>query len=170
MKNNFKAILVILIAGSLITLVSCDQGKKYQKAENEQIQVYLAQRPGQNYQLKESGLYFLDSIPGTGIMPITHDTAYIMYTAKFIDGTIYDSNILLNSTDTLIRPVNEGWLIAGIDEGITYMRVGGRATFLVPSKLAYGAAGAPPYISGYQPLVFDIRLVRVKRGPGIATY
>ena len=96
-------------------------------------------------------------------MPIMHDTAYLKYTEKFLDGTIYDTNV--GTTDTLIRPVAEGWIVYGIDEGITYMKEGGKTTFLVPSKLAYGASGSYS-IPGYTALLFDIELVRVKPGPG----
>jgi FKBP-type peptidyl-prolyl cis-trans isomerase FkpA len=166
MKRNSKTSLILLTTAFLITLVSCNLSEKFEKAEAEEVQFYLAQRPSQNYQLKPSGLYFYDSIPGTGIMPVTHDTVYIKYTVKFLDGTIYNSNILNNRTDTLVCPINEGWLISGLDEGITYMKTGGMATFLVPSKLAYGKAGLSPYIGGYQALVFQIRLVRVKPSLG----
>ena len=166
MKRNPKTILILFTTIFLTTLVSCNLSKKYEKAEADEIQFYLAQRPGQNYQLKPSGLYFLDSIPGTGRQAITHDTVYIKYTGKFIDGTIFDSNILNSRTDTLVFPANEGWMISGFDEGITYMKVGGRATLLIPSKLAYGTAGYPPYIGGYEPLIFELRLVKVIPGSG----
>ena len=60
----------------------------------------------------------------------------------------------------------EGALIYGFDEGITFMKAGGKATLLVPSNLAYGASGNGYGIPGYTPLLFDVELVRVKPGPG----
>lgn len=166
MKNNFKAILLIPIAGFLITLVSCDPSKKYQKEEEESIQAYVDQNAGLNLELKPSGLYYSEVTTGTGIMPVTHDTVYVKYTGKFLNESVFDSNILDNNPDTLVFPLNEGWVIAGFDEGLNYMKVGGTSTFLVPSKLGFGAAGNYPYINGYEPLIFEVRLVRVKRGPG----
>ena len=64
----------------------------------------------------------------------------------------------------------EGYVIKGFDEGITYMKVGGRSLLLIPSKLAYGTSGYYTYdasgnysgIPGYTPLLFDITLARVK--------
>ena len=56
-------------------------------------------------------------------------------------------------------------LIAGFDEGITYMKEGGKATFLIPSKLAYGTSGYYT-IPGYTPLLYDVQLVKVIPGPG----
>ncbi len=81
---------------------------------------------------------------------------HIFFTAgTYLDGTQFDTNI--GTTDTLVRPVNEGWLIAGVDEAITYMRVGGKAKVIVPSNLGY---------FNYVPFHFDIYLVRLVPGPG----
>jgi hypothetical protein len=112
------------------------------------------------FQLKSSGLYYLDLLIGTGPAPATHDTAYVKYTGKFLDGTVFDSND--DIADTLIFPVNEGYLIAGFEEGITYMKEGGIALFLMPSKLAYGPEGYY-IIPGYTPLLYRVALVKVKK-------
>jgi FKBP-type peptidyl-prolyl cis-trans isomerase len=54
-----------------------------------------------------------------------------------------------------------GSVIAGWDQGIPGMRVGGTRTLLVPSSLAYGSRGQgsiPPNAA----LVFDIELLNVQ--------
>ena len=162
-KKYYQSILLFLAVVLMLSLGSCDPSKKYEKAERESIQNYLNSNSDLNFELKPSGLYYHEVLAGTGRMPIMHDTAYLKYTEKFLDGTIYDTNV--GTTDTLIRPVAEGWIVYGIDEGITYMKEGGKTTFLVPSKLAYGSSGSYS-IPGYTALLFDIELVRVKPGPG----
>lgn len=166
-RKNKKVILLFITALVLVTLVSCNPSKKYEDEEKASIQNYLSQNSDKNFVLKPSGLYYLDVITGTGDIARKHDTAYVKYTGMFLDGTVYDSNSeIYGITDTLIFPVDEGWKITGFDEGITYMRVGGSATLLIPSSLAYGAAGFYPYIPGYSPLLLDIQLVKVKLGLG----
>jgi hypothetical protein len=44
------------------------------------------------------------------------------------------------------------------------MKEGGSATFLIPSKLAYGTQGYYT-IPGYTPLLYDVQLVKVIPGP-----
>ncbi len=162
-KMNIQKILLSLAAAVLILLVSCDPARKYEKDEQSKIQDYLGSNPNLNFEHKPSGLYYLDVQVGTGPSPVTHDTAYAKYTAKFLDGTVIDTNV--GMADSLIFPVAEGWLIPGFDEGITYMKEGGKAIFLVPSSLAYGPTGSYP-LPGYTPLLYDVELLRVKPGPG----
>jgi len=155
---------IILFGVILITAVSCKVSKKYEDEERAEIDNYLANHPDLAFELKPSGLYYLEVEIGPGELTVTHDTAFIMYTGMYLDGTVFDTNV--GTEDTLIFPVDEGWVLLGFDEGITYMRDGGKAKFLVPSNLAYGSTGWYP-IPGYTPLLFDVELVRLIPGPGL---
>lgn len=156
---------VIFPVSIIISLTSCLKStKELEQEEAAKIQNYLIANPSLNFDLKESGLYYLEVETGTGLPANTHDTAYVLYTAKFLDGTELDSNV--GTDDTLIFPVDEGYIISGFDEGVTYMREGGESLFLIPSKLAYGSTGDYYSIPGYTPLLFNVWLVRLKQGPG----
>jgi FKBP-type peptidyl-prolyl cis-trans isomerase len=161
-KKNRLTTLMLIFTVIYITLVSCDPSKKYEKEEEALIQNYLLSNLNLKFELQPSGLYYLTIQEGTGITPVKSDTAWIKYTGKFLNGDIFDTNI--GTTDTLVRPVDEGWIIKGFDEALTLMKVGEKAMFLLPSKLAYGPSGYY-IIGGFTPLLFDIELVKVKRGP-----
>jgi FKBP-type peptidyl-prolyl cis-trans isomerase FkpA len=158
---KFKLFAAVVI--SLILLSSCNPTEKYEKEEAAKIQAYLDDNPDLVFQLKESGLYYLEVLTGPGPLAVEHDTAYVMYTGKYLNGTVFGTNTGPDD-DTLIFPVYEGWLIPGFDEGITYMREGGKATFLMSSDLGYGNSGY--YMAAYTPLLFDVELVKLTPGPG----
>ena len=162
-RSFFNAAFISLATVLFLSLGSCNPGNKLQEQEDADILGYLNNNSNLNFVQKTSGLYYLEVLAGTGELPAKSDTAYIMYTGKLIDGTVFDTNV--GTTDTLVRPVSEGWLIAGVDEGISYLKVGGKALLLIPSKLGYGPSGYY-YIPGYCPLLFDIELVRLVPGPG----
>jgi FKBP-type peptidyl-prolyl cis-trans isomerase len=163
---HLKYLLFALLSLSLVQLVSCGTDTKaLEQKEANEIQSYLNHNPDINFVLKESGLYYYEKNAGTGLQANTHDTAYVMFTLKKLDDTQLFTNV--GTTDTLVLIVNEGFMISGFDEGITYMKVGGNSTFLVPSKLAYGNTGNyAGTIAGYTPLVFEVLLARIKPGPG----
>jgi FKBP-type peptidyl-prolyl cis-trans isomerase FkpA len=160
-KKYFHSGQLVVAAGVLIFLVSCNPAAKYEKTERESIATYIDAHPG--FTKEASGLYYMDVTVGTGVTPATHDTAFLRYTGKFLSGTVFDTNVGSTYTDWKF-PVGEGYAIAGVDEAVNYMKVGGKATLVIPSSLAYGSQGYYT-ISGYTPLLFDIELVKVTSGP-----
>lgn len=153
----------IMAAIIAISGVSCNMTKKYEREEKEKIQNYITEHPEYDFVLKESGLYYADVVIGTGIHAATHDTAYVKYTGKYLDNRIFETNVSID--DTLIFPINEGWLnLVGFDEGITYMNEGGEAIFLIPSSIGYGNAGY--YMPAWTPVLFEVNLVKIEPHSG----
>jgi FKBP-type peptidyl-prolyl cis-trans isomerase len=153
----FKSLFAVSLVILLISAVSCDPSKKYEEDEKNAITSYLLDNSTLTYELKPSGLYYLEVKAGEGLLAETHDTAYVIYKGMFLDGTAFDTNA---GKDTLVFPVNEGWMIPGFDESITYMKEGGKAQVIIPSKLGYGPSGYY-MIGGYTPLLYDIELARL---------
>ena len=161
-KNQLYLVLFLFVG---ITVVSCNKKNEFEERELQQISEFLENNPALSFEKKPSGLYYMEQIPGTGIVPIKFDTAYVRYTGKFLDGTIFDSNI--GTSTPLMVLIGSPSIIQGFNEGLTYMKSGGKSLILLPSSLGYGSIGN--YyggISGYTPLLFEIQLVLVKPGKG----
>jgi peptidylprolyl isomerase len=58
--------------------------------------------------------------------------------------------------------LGKGQVIAGWDQGVAGMRVGGRRKLTIPSAMAYGARGAGGAIEPHEPLVFVVDLLKVE--------
>ncbi len=103
----------------------------------------------------KSGMYYIETQEGTGQAVITGDTVWVNFEARFLNGTV------LQASDTA-RPYyfqqGTGSVIDGFDEGVSYMKRGGEATFIIPSWLAYGSSGNYG-IPGYTTIVYDVRLL-----------
>jgi FKBP-type peptidyl-prolyl cis-trans isomerase FkpA len=163
---NKKSLIFLLSSLSiLISIVSCNETNKFEKAEQEEIDAYLARNSNLNFERKPSGLYYLQVVAGTGRVPVKYDTAFVRYTGKYLDGKTFDTNV--GSAKAMQVLIGGTGTIQGFSEGLSYMVTGGKSIFLIPSSLGYGSVGN--YyggISGYTPLLFEVELVQVKAGKG----
>jgi len=160
-RNTLRHLIMLSGICVMVLLSSCDPTRNKEDLEAQEelkIQSFLSANDTLDFERKTSGLYYLDLVVGTGPLAETDDTAYMFYAMQYLSGSIFDTN--METTDTLIFPVNRGTLILGFEEGVTYMREGGKSIFLVPSILAYGSVGTY-YISPYTPFIFQTHLVKL---------
>jgi peptidylprolyl isomerase len=108
------------------------------------------------------GLEISDIVVGTGPEAVHGSTVAVKYVGAFYGtGEVFDSSWSRGAEDTLPVPLGAGRVIAGFDQAITGMHVGGRRMAVIPSDLGYGPNGQGP-IPGGATLVFIIDLVEVR--------
>ena len=107
-----------------------------------------------------SGLQYQDITVGTGQEAKAGDTVSVHYTGYLEDGTKFDSSV--DRGEPFSFTLGTGGVIAGWDEGVAGMRVGGTRKLIIPPELAYGEQGAgggliPPNAT----LTFDVELLSI---------
>jgi peptidylprolyl isomerase len=125
-----------------------------------------AQTPGRTM-TTASGLKIIDSKVGTGPTPKSGQTCVMHYTGWLYDesakdhkGKKFDSSVDRN--EPFEFAIGRGNVIAGWDEGVATMKVGGKRTLIIPPQLGYGARGAGGVIPPNATLIFDVELLGVK--------
>jgi peptidylprolyl isomerase len=111
-----------------------------------------------------SGLQTIDSVVGTGASPKPGQICVMHYTGWLYEngqkGKKFDSSVDRN--EPFEFPIGKGRVIAGWDEGVATMKVGGKRTLIIPPQLGYGARGAGGVIPPNATLMFDVELLGVK--------
>lgn len=102
-----------------------------------------------------------DVVLGTGTEATAGKTVTVAYTGWLYSATATDHKGTQFDTGTFTFVLGQGQAIAGFDQGVTGMKVGGKRTLLIPSSLGYGSSGngAIPPNAG---LVFDVALTVVQ--------
>lgn len=104
-----------------------------------------------------SGLQYVDDVVGKGAVAKAGQKARVHYTGTLTSGLKFDSSRDRNEPFEFTLGARQ--VIAGWDEGVAGMRVGGRRTLTVPPALGYGAQGAGGTIPPNATLIFDIELL-----------
>jgi FKBP-type peptidyl-prolyl cis-trans isomerase FkpA len=147
------------------------QGLALKKEEPAKIKAYIAHQKLNVTETADS-LYYVVTQQGTGPKPVVGDTVVVNYTGRMLNGKVFDTSV----KDTAVKgklpvdpmrqykaihiPVGEKRVIAGWDEGLLLLNKGSKASFVIPSSLAYGERGVS-IIGPFTPLAFDVELVDI---------
>ena len=108
------------------------------------------------------GIYFIEEKRGTGASIRKGDVVSVHYVGKFLDGTRFDDTRRNNAPFTFTKGDPEQ-VLAGFEIGVELMKKGGKAKFIIPSRLGFGEKGSttgiiPPFAT----LVYDVEIIDVR--------
>ena len=110
------------------------------------------------------GLKYTDTKTGDGTVARSGNKVSVHYTGWLSDngakGKKFDSSVDRGQPFQFTLGAKQ--VIAGWDEGVAGMKVGGKRTLTIPPELGYGARGAPGAIPPNSTLIFDVELLQVQ--------
>jgi len=140
-------------------------------AEKKQIEMMLAMQKEEASSISKyiidnkitvkptaDGIYYIETLKGKGENITEGKNVKVMYTGKFTDGNVFDSNMKPGG-QPLEFLVGEHKMIPGMEKAVIMMKKGGKGTVIIPSSLAYGNGGGQ--MKPYATLIFDIEVVDV---------
>ena len=167
----------------MLSCVDSDQTQEViLQRDKEAIEEFLKENPissVKEYSAPIEGFYMLwqVSTKETRNNLLRGDTVSVNYVGKTLDKKIFDTSIeqvardngIFNSTrkyQPLRYAIGYGFTITGFEFALSMMHAGEKATVIFPSRLGYGsqASGGIPANS---PLIFELELVQVKKGPNL---
>ena len=112
----------------------------------------------------ESGLQYEELTVGDGPVVVAGQNVTVHYTGWLRNedgsaGAKFDSS--KDRNDPFEFPLGAGRVIAGWDEGVQGMKIGGKRKLIIPAGLGYGARGAGGAIPPNATLIFEVELLGV---------
>ena len=107
----------------------------------------------------ESGLQIEEITVGNGESAVAGQYVSVHYTGWLTNGSKFDSS--KDRNEAFEFPLGQRNVIAGWDEGVQGMRVGGVRKLTIPPHLGYGARGAGGVIPPNATLVFEVELLEI---------
>ncbi|MBK7023854.1 MAG: FKBP-type peptidyl-prolyl cis-trans isomerase [Sulfuritalea sp.] len=104
-----------------------------------------------------SGLVIEEVLVGEGAEARAGQMVSVHYTGWLTDGTKFDSS--KDRNEPFEFPLGARHVIAGWDEGVQGMKIGGTRKLTIPAALGYGARGAGGVIPPNATLVFEVELL-----------
>ena len=111
-----------------------------------------------NMTRKTDNLYVQDIVVGTGAEAVAGRVIRVTYTGWLINGNRFDTNV---GGAAFSFTLGAQQVIAGWDQGVLGMKVGGKRKLVIGSALGYGNQGQGP-IPANATLVFDVELLGVQ--------
>lgn len=160
------SIFVALVVGalSLSTLngcTKCSKSKDDSGGQSGQTPADAVQGdPVQDTPGAPGSIEIVDISTGSGADAVDGARITVHYTGTLENGTKFDSSIDRNSPFSFT--LGQGQVIAGWDQGVKGMKVGGKRKLVIPPQLAYGERGVGGVIPPNATLVFEIELLNVE--------
>lgn len=126
--------------------------------ENAEIDNFIKQKKW-NMVESSTGLRYMIYHYQAGEKAKLGKVATIAYTEKLLDGTVIYSSAK-NGLKSFV--IGHSRMPAGLEEGIILLKVGEKAKFILPSRLAYGLSGDGRKIPPNVPIIFDVELIQLK--------
>jgi len=132
--------------------------------DDKLIQEFLAVNNIKDAKRTESGLYYVIQKQGEGPNAVAGQKATVNYTGRNLKGETFDSNVdpAFNHVSPFEFNLGQHQVIQGWDEGVALMNKGTKATFYIPSSMAYGPQARSEQIPANAVLIFDVELVDFK--------
>jgi FKBP-type peptidyl-prolyl cis-trans isomerase len=161
---------VVKVDVKLERILAAEEYKKIQeeelaKAEDLDIEEYkmLKKFMTDNYpgkDAKSNGLYFIEEKPGAGPAAGSGKTVVVSYKGAFLNGRQFD----VTAAPLEFTIGQQGQVIKGLECGICLMKEGGKAKFILPSQLAFGASGSSTgIVPPFTPVIYEVELLKVKQ-------
>lgn len=166
-KMKFRLNMVLVILTFTIFASCLDSGFETPPPTEQEEQLilnaYLDNLHSEGFDVDTTslGIYYVTLETGEGDFPAIGDSLEVGYAAYFTDGKLFDASDLYKENGTFEFILGETPMIEGWNNGMSVINKNAKVQLIIPSKFAYGSAGAG-IIPPYKTLIFVVEMLEIK--------
>ncbi len=158
-----------------IKVIGKESPEEHERIEQSQINAWMDHNSSASQVVSSpGGLIYIQERTGTGKQPVANSQVTFHYTRKYLDGTVIKTT---KGGDPVTIYLDGSSAVKGLEMGLKMMHVGEKATFVLPSSLAFGASTAvlpeilrddlvekqliPNEVRPFSPLIYEVELIKV---------
>lgn len=164
MKKIIFSVIFLLAVGAAFFSCEDDFQKKSRDAELKELNEYIAKNYPNGIEPTASGLYFIEKQKGFGDTIKVGDKVQIFYATMALDSFLFDETVGFSSGyryEPYEIIVGAGNSVLGLEEGLTYMQPGAKASLIINSELAYGNGSFNAPLPGFTTLLMEVEIYKV---------
>jgi len=142
-----------------IKLLAVDNPQGLMKKEQDDLMKYIKDK-NITVSPAPSGLYFIESVAGKGVKIDTSCWVSIHFKVFLLEGKQLFSSY--DKGEPVVFEYGKRFDTPGVEEAIGMMKKGGKATVIVPSKLAFGETGRGTVVPPFSTILYELEIVNVQ--------
>ena len=135
------------------------KANQYMQQRHQDHIAAFVERVGWKAEVTPTGLWIIHEILGDGPKIVENSRVTFSFESSLLDGTpCYKAS----AQNPKVITIGKGGVESGVEQGMTWLREGSEAVFLVPPHLGHGNFGDRDRIPGNSVLIYHLKVLKVE--------
>ena len=135
------------------------KANQYMQQRHQDHMAAFVERVGWKAEVTTTGLWIIHEVHGSGAPIVENSRVTFKYESTLLDGT---PCYMASAEKPKVITVGKGGVESGVEQGMTCLREGSEAIFLIPPHLAHGNFGDRDQIPGNTVLIYRLKVMKVE--------
>lgn len=135
------------------------KANRYMQQRHQDHMAAFVERVGWKAEVTPTGLWVIHDIQGNGSPIVENSRVTFSFESTLLDGTpCYKAS----ANKPKVITIGKGGVESGVEQGMTWLREGSEAVFLIPPHLGHGNFGDRDRIPGNSVLIYRLKVMKVE--------
>jgi FKBP-type peptidyl-prolyl cis-trans isomerase len=135
------------------------KANQYMHQRHQDHMAAFVERVGWKANVTPTGLWIIHDIQGNGSPIVENSRVTFSFESTLLDGT---PCYMASANKPKVITIGKGGVESGVEQGMTLLREGSEAVFLIPPHLGHGNFGDRDRIPGNSVLIYSLKVMKVE--------